>query len=329
MSETSETAGTSDGRAATGTPLAPAPGPWEWWAKLAVVLAALMAVAWIVVLLRLGVPSVYAHSAVIPVLGVLTVPLMFWGLLRALFRPPVIQRSRGIAFVLLLGVGYLGNVPIFAPPLSTEEWTAERPYRLPFEGPWYVSAGGGDMDRNYHATTAAYRWGYDFTGVEDGEKFRGDGLRNQDYFCWDRPVLAPTSGEVVGYVNDVPDNTPGQVPNEGIFGNHVVLEAGEGEYVFVAHMKEGSITVRPGDRVEAGQPIGACGNSGRSLEPHVHVHGQTTPEFPWAEGLPLRFADYRVLEGGEGGEGEPVESGMPLGPSGWNVGDGQIVEPVR
>lgn len=320
MSETSETSETS--RMQPGAAGEMAEDGWEWWAKLSVILVVSMALAWLAVLLRLGTISVYVHGAVIPMLGVLTVPLMFWGLLRALFRPPVIRRSRGIGFLLLLVVGVLGNVPLIAPPLSTEDWTAEQKYRLPFEGQWYVTAGGDDMDRNYHATTAAFRWAYDFTAMEEGEKFRGDGLRNHDYFCWERPVLAPASGEVVGYANDVEDNTPGQVPTEGIFGNHVVLRAGEDEYVFVAHMKQGSVSVRPGDQVEAGQVVGACGNSGRSVEPHVHVHAQTTPEFPWAEGLPVRFDRYRV-------DGQVVEDGMPVGPSSWQTGDGQLVEPVR
>jgi murein DD-endopeptidase MepM/ murein hydrolase activator NlpD len=44
-----------------------------------------------------------------------------------------------------------------------------------------------------------------------------------------------------------------------------------------------------GDRVQEGDVLGGCGNSGNSTEPHVHV--QVTDSIDWdrARGLPLRF----------------------------------------
>jgi murein DD-endopeptidase MepM/ murein hydrolase activator NlpD len=52
-------------------------------------------------------------------------------------------------------------------------------------------------------------------------------------------------------------------------GNHVIIQ-GEGFYVFLAHMQCGSVQVREGDEVEVGQLIGRIGNSGFTLEPHLH-----------------------------------------------------------
>ncbi len=36
------------------------------------------------------------------------------------------------------------------------------------------------------------------------------------------------------------------------------------------HLKKGSVTVKPGDRVTAGQTIGQVGSSGKSSDPHLH-----------------------------------------------------------
>ena len=44
--------------------------------------------------------------------------------------------------------------------------------------------------------------------------------------------------------------------------------------LLLAHLKRGSVLVKIGDRVSAGQPIGHVGNSGNTSEPHLHVHAQ-------------------------------------------------------
>lgn len=77
----------------------------------------------------------------------------------------------------------------------------------------------------------------------------------------------------------------------GILGNHVVLDLGDGRYMALAHLQRGSVTVRRGDRVEAGQQIARCGNSGNSTEPHVHLQVMDHPRLVFAAGLPFRLVD--------------------------------------
>jgi murein DD-endopeptidase MepM/ murein hydrolase activator NlpD len=101
-------------------------------------------------------------------------------------------------------------------------------------------------------------------------------------------------------------------------GNHVVIQVAENEYLFIAHMQPGSIQVKAGDHVTAGQVIGLTGNSGNTSEPHIHIHLQDTPELVVtddsgqitglsdAQGLPLTFSNYLA-------NGEPAELGEPLG----------------
>ena len=45
-----------------------------------------------------------------------------------------------------------------------------------------------------------------------------------------------------------------------------------------AHLKPGSVKVKAGDKVKAGEVIGLLGNTGGSLAPHLHFHIVNGPE---------------------------------------------------
>jgi murein DD-endopeptidase MepM/ murein hydrolase activator NlpD len=68
-----------------------------------------------------------------------------------------------------------------------------------------------------------------------------------------------------------------------------VIDDGKGEFCMYAHLKRGSIKVKSGDQVKAGQEIGVVGNSGNSPVPHLHFHMQTTPDWFKGDGLPTPF----------------------------------------
>ncbi len=293
----------------------------EVWVWLAAALALAMVAAWVLVFLRLGLTSVQVHAMVIPTLGSATLLIMAIGLVMTIFRPPVLRTSRTVGFVLLLATGYVGNVPLVAPPLATEGWRSDVEHRLPFEGTWRTLAGGDDRSRNYKATTAAFRWAYAFTKVEDGEAFALDGKKNEDWHCFGEPVLAPAPGKVVQAVGDVVDNNPGEVTSSAVFGNHVVLRVAPDEYLFVASLRHDTLAVKVGDEVSAGARLGDCGNSGYIAQhPQIHVHAQDRKEFPLAQGLPLRFVDFRRGD-------SVVDVGTPRGNSAPDVADGEIVSP--
>ena len=61
-------------------------------------------------------------------------------------------------------------------------------------------------------------------------------------------------------------------------GNCVIIDHGNSEYSVVAHMQQGSVTVKVGERVAAGQVIGKLGNSGDSFGPHLHYQLQSGPQ---------------------------------------------------
>lgn len=84
-----------------------------------------------------------------------------------------------------------------------------------------------------------------------------------------------------------------------ITGNTVVLDLGDDTYALYAHLQQGSLSVRKGDRVLAGQQIGLCGNSGNSSEPHVHFHLMDDPDPDVAGGRPFSWNGIGVPANGE------------------------------
>ncbi|MFG2432729.1 M23 family metallopeptidase [Streptomyces sp. NPDC048590] len=84
-----------------------------------------------------------------------------------------------------------------------------------------------------------------------------------------------------------------------VFGNRIVLDLGDGTYAAYAHLQNGSIEVRAGDTVRAGQRLARCGNSGNSTEPHVHFQLMDRPELERARGIPFSWRGIGVPANGE------------------------------
>ncbi|MCX4970433.1 M23 family metallopeptidase [Streptomyces sp. NBC_00654] len=84
-----------------------------------------------------------------------------------------------------------------------------------------------------------------------------------------------------------------------IVGNHVVLDLGEGVFALYAHVRRGSLQVKAGDTVRAGQQLARCGNSGNSTEPHVHFQLMDDPDLDVARGIPFTWRGIGVPSNGE------------------------------
>jgi hypothetical protein len=313
MNEPNETQAVASGEEST--------DPWETWSKVALALAALVAGMWAVVLARLGIGSVQVH-ALIPYVGALSLVVLAWGLVRTLLRPPVLRKSRTIAFFTLLAVGFVSTEPLIPAPLSTEDYQSQLTYELPVRGEWVTLAGGREKARNYHATFPPVRWGFDFTRVVDGAKFELDGKKAADWHCFGEPVYAPVDGEIVRLENHHVDNHPGEISPTSMTGNHVVIKAAPAEFVYLSHLQKGSIVVTLDQQVKRGDLLGRCGNSGQSPEPHLHMHVQDRVEFPIAQGVPIEFSNYVA-------NGEAVVRGMPAGGTDWDAVDGDAISPGK
>jgi hypothetical protein len=125
--------------------------------------------------------------------------------------------------------------------------------------------------------------------------------RLEDYAIFGDTVFAPCAGRIGRVREDNPDN----IPPERVRGpsnlNGLVIET-QHSYVFLGHFSLGGVFVEEGDFVQAGQPLGVVGNSGWSLEPHLHiqVHRNSGDGRPWwsEEPMLIRFdgEEYRLFE---------------------------------
>jgi urea transporter/murein DD-endopeptidase MepM/ murein hydrolase activator NlpD len=194
----------------------------------------------------------------------------------------------------------LGIELIPPPEISTPEAhvAASRRSRfgpvLPFNGTWQVTQGvNGDYTHQDD-----WFFAYDFMAVDgQGATYRRDGNRLEDYYSFGLPVLAPAAGHVAAVCGRIEDNPVGVNNLEDNWGNYVIIEHAPELYSCLAHLKKGSVAVEVGQRVEQGQMIGICGNSGRSPYPHLHLQFQMHP-FIGAASIPFRFANLQLTNEG-------------------------------
>ncbi|MFR9774873.1 M23 family metallopeptidase [Micromonospora sp. MS34] len=215
--------------------------------------------------------------------------------------------------------------------------------RLPFQGTWNVenSPARRVPSHGTHAFGASHA--IDFVAVRDGRTAPVRDWRTilsvepvDRFYAFDQPVVAPAAGRVVSAHDGEPDLVARRSPlaripyavtqasrarqgARGLAGNHVILDLGDGgPYLVVAHLRRGTVAVRPGDTVAVGRPLGRCGNSGNSTQPHVHLQVMDDADPFAATGVPIIFRDYRVRR--RDGGGELVRRGVP--------DSGDIVEAV-
>lgn len=106
-------------------------------------------------------------------------------------------------------------------------------------------------------------------------------------------VLAVASGVVSTAVDGIADGRATPVPIAQAAGNHVAIHLGEGRYAFYEHLQNGSVAVKVGDRVKAGQVIARLGSSGStSIGPHLHFHVADANATLAAEGQPFVFFPF-------------------------------------
>jgi hypothetical protein len=176
--------------------------------------------------------------------------------------------------------------------------------RLPFQGSWHVFWGGRSLADNYHVIARDQRFACDFLQLKNGVSHGGAGKTNAQYYCFGLPILAPGAGTVAAVVDSLPDNDPGSRDPVHPFGNHVIIDHGDGEFSVLGHLQRGSIRVALGQTLAAGDTLGTCGNSGNTSEPHLHFHLQNGPALGAADGLPAYFIAYSA-DGAAVGRGEP------------------------
>ncbi|MBU2650349.1 MAG: urea transporter [Bacteroidetes bacterium] len=145
---------------------------------------------------------------------------------------------------------------------------------LPFYGEWKVTQGYSGK----YTHQGEWKHGLDFQiEDEEGKVFNSKGDDLADYYCFNKPVIAPADGKVEEIADGIPDNPVGEVNLRQNWGNTIIIRHTDKLFTKLSHLKEGSFKVAKGDFVKKGDVLAHCGNSGRSPYPHLHFQVQKDP----------------------------------------------------
>jgi hypothetical protein len=147
------------------------------------------------------------------------------------------------------------------------------------------------------------RFAIDWVKLDDkGLLYTGDVSKLESYAYYGVPIYAAADGVVVNLYDSTDEQVPGSaakgITTENIGGNMVVVDIGDGRFAFYAHLQRGSLKVKLGDKVKAGDVLGLLGNTGNSDAPHLHFHIMDGPSPLDANGLPFvltRFTSQGVM----------------------------------
>ncbi|MDH5407376.1 MAG: M23 family metallopeptidase, partial [Gammaproteobacteria bacterium] len=136
----------------------------------------------------------------------------------------------------------------------------------------------------------------------------------KDTYTWSKPIYSPVDGIVVASDDKEEDrmrisfiydlfslliNMPKESDGfEKFGGNHIMIKTGE-VYILLCHLKNNSAKVKKGDIVKSGQQIAEAGNSGSSIQPHLHIQVMKNEQyFPLFKNLlPFKISSGKVKQG--------------------------------
>lgn len=146
--------------------------------------------------------------------------------------------------------------------------------KLPFkQGNYFVLQGGKGLPANlFHYNSRRAVYAIDLVRLNDKGQRSSHIFSKElnDYFIFGDTVYSPCDGTIERAIDDNPDNIPPERKRGPHNLNAVLIEA-EQAYIFMGHLKYQAVFVKAGDRVKTGTPLGLAGNSGFSIEPHLHI----------------------------------------------------------
>ncbi|WP_338356634.1 urea transporter [Yeosuana marina] len=148
------------------------------------------------------------------------------------------------------------------------------PVYLPVLGEWNISQG----HQGEHTHIGEWSDAWDFIILDsNNSQFKNSGDYPEDYYCYNKPVVASADGTIVEMYDTIEDNTIGEVNTLQNWGNSIVIKHSDYLFSQYSHLKADSFKVKKGDFVKKGQLLATVGNSGRSPYPHLHFQFQLSP----------------------------------------------------
>lgn len=191
---------------------------------------------------------------------------------------------------------------------------------LPFTGNWIVGATPDHKIPSHGTFQFGVGYAYDFMAVGENNKVSPKiswrtlfSTENPEHFySFGQSVNSPVNGIVIKTHNSEPDNIVRRsiftgIPYlmgqrnrvkqgiEKIAGNYVIIKVeNSNNYICIVHLKNNSVIVAEGQFIAQGQQIAECGNSGNSIQPHVHIQAMDKLDVDIKEikGIPLFFDNY-------------------------------------
>lgn len=183
----------------------------------------------------------------------------------------------------------------------------------PVEGVWRVINSPGHAPFAYDLAAVNPKTGSTLSKSRLAHIFGQTSVK--DSYSWGKPVKSPASGIVMDVSDHAPDrkslnlildlarmfSSRPDLKSDDIrpfAGNYIIIDAKD-FYVFVAHLKSNSIRVQAGDKVTAGQILAEVGNSGFTLEPHLHIQlVDRVDNLLAAAILPFSVDSFEVMDDG-------------------------------
>ncbi|MBI5970773.1 MAG: M23 family metallopeptidase [Deltaproteobacteria bacterium] len=166
---------------------------------------------------------------------------------------------------------------------------------FPLRGGTYsvVQGGSSQVTNFFHKQNPSETYALDIVKLGlSGRRAQGVYPERLSYFnIYGEQIFSPCSGRVIKAVDGVFDNPTGEVNAINPAGNHVIISC-KGVNVIITHLANNSLYVKTGADVLTGQRLAIIGNSGDSLEPHLHIHAvKASSQAATAEGIavPITF----------------------------------------
>lgn len=118
-------------------------------------------------------------------------------------------------------------------------------YSAPFkDGIWFVGQGGDTINVNVHMAVSEQEFGVDLVKSKNRSLAAGDGKKMADYYSFGETVISPCGVNIIDSNSGAVDNEIGNSNKINEYGNYVIIDAGNMEYVVLAHFKCNSLKLK-------------------------------------------------------------------------------------